>query len=304
MAWDKSCIMTLHQLKIFETVSRHLNVTKASKELRISQPSVSKQIKTLQAYCGVRLFKKIGRRIDLTPEGRLFRTETQEIISRLEKLTGRYGKHSSASVSSSLIVGGSHSASVAYLPSILAAFKESHARVDVTLRTETSRGVERLVLDSEVELGVVMNLANPAKLRLEGFRQETLVPFVCTKHLLGRKKKLTLKELAQVPLIIKKKSGAKTSQVLKQIQEHGFKADILMECESAEAVKLAVLKGLGVGILYEGHIASEIRNGELKILTVEGLKEIAARSFLIWRKNDTLSPYARDFRKLLLKHYN
>ena len=130
------------------------------------------------------------------------------------------------------------------------------------------------------------------------------MPFVSTKHPLAKKKQLTLKEFSQAPLIIKKKGGAKTSQVLKQIQEHGFKGNILMECESAEAVKLAALKNLGVGILYQGHIASEIRNGELKILTVTGLKEIEARSFLISRKDDPLSPYARDFRKLLLKHYN
>jgi DNA-binding transcriptional LysR family regulator len=307
MACDKYfCrdVMTLHQLKIFETVSKHLNVTKASKELRISQPSVSKQIKSLQEYWGVKLFKRIGRRIDLTTEGRLFRTEAQEILLRLEKLRRRYGKHSLDSANSSLIIGGSHAASVSFLPPMLAAFKKSHALVDVTLRTETSRGVERLVLDSEIELGVVMNLSNPTDLRRERFRQEKLVPFVCTRHPLAKKKNLTLGEFAQTPLIVKKKRGAKTSQVLKQIQDHGFKADVLMECESAEAVKLAVLKGLGVGILYQDHISSEIRNDELKILTVKDLKEIEARSFLISRKDAPLSSYAQDFRKLLLKHCN
>ena len=221
---------------------------------------------------------------------------------RLEKLTRRYGKHSLASANSSLIIGGSHAASVSLLPALLAAFKESHALVNVTLRTETSHGVERLVLDSEIELGVVMNLSNPTDLRFESLRQEKLVPFVCTKHPLAKKKELTLGEFAQLPLIVKKKSGAKTSQVLKQIQDHGFKADILMECESAEAVKLAALKSSGVGILYQDHIASEIRNGELKILTVKDLKEIEARSFLISRKDDPLSSYAQDCRKLLLKH--
>jgi len=294
--------MTLHQLKIFEIVSRHLNVTRASKELRISQPSVSKQIKSLQEYCGVKLFKRIGRKIDLTTEGRLFRTEAQEILLRLEKLTQRYGKHALASANGALIIGGSHAASVSFLPSILAAFKDRHARVDVTLRTETSHGVERLVLDSEIELGVVMNLSYPTDIRLERFRQERLVQFVCTRHPLAKKKELTLEEFAQQPLIIKKKMGAKTSQVLKQIRDHGFKADILMECESAEAVKLAVLKSLGIGILYQDHITSEIRNGELKILTVKDLKEIEARSFLISRKDVPLSPYAQHFRKLLLQH--
>jgi DNA-binding transcriptional LysR family regulator len=294
--------MTLHQLKIFETVSRHLNVTRASKELRISQPSVSKQIKSLQEYCGVKLFKRIGRRIDLTTEGRLFQADSQEILLRLEKLARRYGKYSLASDTSSLVIGGSHAASVSFLPSLLAAFKESHSLVDVTLRTENSRGVERLVLDSEVELGVVMNLSNPTQLRVERCRQEKLVPFVCARHPLAKKKEVTLGEFAQLPLIIKKKRGAKTSQVLKQIQEGGFKADILMECESAEAVKLATIKRFGLGILYQDHIASEIRSGELKIVNVQDLKEVEAKSFLISRKDRPFSPCAQAFRKLLLKH--
>ena len=76
--------MTLHRLKIFETVARHLNITRASKELRISQPSVSKQLKSLQEFYAVKLFKKVGRSIELTNEGRLFEEETREILFRLD----------------------------------------------------------------------------------------------------------------------------------------------------------------------------------------------------------------------------
>ena len=61
--------MTLHQLRIFHVVSRHLNITKASAELHISQPSVFQQIKSLEESCGLRLYRKVGRGIELTADG-------------------------------------------------------------------------------------------------------------------------------------------------------------------------------------------------------------------------------------------
>jgi LysR family transcriptional regulator, transcriptional activator of the cysJI operon len=78
--------MTLHQLRIFQVVSHHLNITKASKELRISQPSVFKQVKSLEESYRTKLYRKIGRGIELTEQGRLFQGEVEEILRRVESL--------------------------------------------------------------------------------------------------------------------------------------------------------------------------------------------------------------------------
>lgn len=82
--------MTLCQLKAFAAVARHLNETKASHELHVSQSSISQQLKLLEEECGVKLFKKIGRGVKLTEDGRLFLTDIEPVLPQLRKLQEKY----------------------------------------------------------------------------------------------------------------------------------------------------------------------------------------------------------------------
>jgi DNA-binding transcriptional LysR family regulator len=294
--------MTLHQLRIFQVVSHHLNITKASKELRISQPSVFKQVKSLEESYRTKLYRKIGRGIELTEQGRLFQGEVEEILRRVESLEKNFGLRAMPSAAGRLIIGASHGPSASLIPSLLASFKKNHPRVQVTLRTRDSRGIERLVADSAVEVAVITNLSeirDSDKFYIERCRAEQFVAFVSTKHPLGKRKILTLAEFAQLPLIVKERSESKTQELLKQIEQQGFELNLFMECESAEAVKLAVMKGLGVGVLYRDHLKAEVRRGELKIVRIPELKRIDIKSFIIYKKDRPLSANAQEFLGLL-----
>ena len=116
--------MTLHQLRIFDVVSRHLNITKASAELHLSQPSVFQQIKSLEESCGVKLYRKAKRGVVLTPEGEKLRSEAQEILQRMQTLEGKFGVAHILSAPAPLRVGGSHVPSKSILPACLTAFKQ------------------------------------------------------------------------------------------------------------------------------------------------------------------------------------
>jgi len=114
--------MTLHQL-IFESVARHLNVTKASQELHMSQPGVSQQVKLLEQECAARLVVRIGQGVELTERGQAFLDAIRPIVSQAEKIEGTFKVRSNEKKSSFLTVGGSRSHSVAVLPEILRAFQ-------------------------------------------------------------------------------------------------------------------------------------------------------------------------------------
>ena len=287
--------MTLHQLRVFETVARHRSITKASKELHVSQPSVFQQVKFLEDSCGVKLYRKIGRRIELTRDGQSFQTDVRDILLRIGKPREKFVDTEFRARSSSVIIGGSHAVSVSILLSIIAAFKKSHPQVRVTLRTGSSPRIERFILNSEIEIGVVTNPSGSAALSIEPYRKERVVAFVAAGHPLAKKKQLTLADAAQVPLIIRRGRLTKTRQHLNQIEQKGFQLNILMECESAEAVKIATMQGMGMGIAYRDHIDSEIRKGELKILKIPGLKPANAQSFVVYQRDKPLSPNARTF---------
>jgi DNA-binding transcriptional LysR family regulator len=287
--------LTLHQLKVFEAVSRCLSITKASKELHVSQPSVFQQVKFLEASCGVKLYRKIGRRIELTREGSSFQNDAQDILLRVDKLTHKFGSNSITAKTGSLIIGGSHAVSISILVSLLAAFKKTHPLVQVTLRTGSSPRIEKFILNADVEIGVVTNPSGSPALKVEPYRKETVVAFVAAGHPLAKKTRLTLSDVAEAPLIIRRGRAAKTRQYLSQIEQKGLQLKILMECESAEAVKIATLKGMGVGIAYRDHVESEVRKGDVRIIKVPGLKHAGTQSFVVYQKDKPLSPSAQDF---------
>ena len=108
--------MTLHQLKIFQVVSQHRNITKASKELRISQPSVFQQVKSLEDSYKTKLYRKIGRGIELTEEGQLFQREVEEILRRVDSLEKKF-RLQPTPPAGRLMIGASHGPSASLIPS-------------------------------------------------------------------------------------------------------------------------------------------------------------------------------------------
>jgi len=291
--------MTLNQIRAFGAVSKHLNITRAAESLSISEPSVFKQVKSLEDFCGVRLYRKVGRQIELTREGQLVQADIREILLRVERLGQRFKQAAPAPTGGSLAVGGSHAPSVALIPSLLARFKESHPHTQIIFRTKSSRGIEQLVLQSQAEIGVITNPSNSRLLRLLPFREENIVVVVSAKHPLAKKFELSLAEVAQAPLIIKKGRQGRPSEFLRQIESQGFRLNILMECESGQAIKIAVMKGMGIGILYRDQVESEFEAGSLKTLRIAGLKRINGKSFIVYRKGRPLSHNALDYLALL-----
>jgi LysR family hydrogen peroxide-inducible transcriptional activator len=289
--------MTLNQIRAFGAVSKYLNITRAAESLSISEPSVFKQVKSLEDFCGVRLYRKVGRQIELTREGQLVQADVREILLRVERLGQRFKQ--AALTGGSLAVGGSHAPSVALIPSLLARFKESHSHTQIIFRTKSSRGIEQLVLQSQVEIGVITNPSNSRLLRLLPCREEDIVVVVSAKHPLAKKFELKLAEVAQAPLIIKKGRQGRPSEFLRQIESQGFRLNILMECESGQAIKIAVMRGMGIGILYRDQVESELEAGSLKMLKIAGLKRINGKSFIVYRKGRPLSQNALDFLALL-----
>jgi len=293
--------MTLNQLKVFDAVASHLNMTRASEALNITEPSVFKQVKAVEKYCGVRLYRRVGRQIELTREGRIVQADVRAVLFRVDRIRQRFKLAPRSADGGSLHVGASHGPSVAVIPFFLAAFNESHPRTQIVFRTMSSRGVEEWVAESEGAIGLITNPSKSPLLHAVPYRQENIVTVVSAKHPLAKKNEASLAEVAQGPLIIRKATEGWTSEIIKQIEHHGFQINILMECDSGEAIKTAAMKGLGLGILFEDHVQSQLKSGELKIVKVAGLKRIKSKSFIVYRKDKPLSQDALDFLALLSK---
>ncbi len=292
--------MTLDRFKVFAAVAKFRSVTQAAEQLHLSQPAVTKHLTTLQKHCLAKLYKRVGRGIELTETGQALLKEVKVLLKRYERIRVKFGVNAGPSDVETLTVGASYSPSVELLPSVVDRFRRTHPRVHVNLRTGDRFTIERLILSTDVDLAVVTNAPSNSSLVMEPYRREPLMAFVASNHPLAGRHQLTVEEFEQVPLIIRRgwKGRSMTEELLEEAKKMGLAPKIAMRCEEPAAVKAVVKRRMGVGILLKETIEDEIRRGEFKTVKLP-LKNFSGQSFLVYRKDKSLSKNALDFLKLL-----
>ena len=281
--------MTLHQLKIFEAVAEHLNITKASEKVRISQPSVTKQLRRLEQEYGLKFYVKSGRGIKLTQEGQLFQVTVKPILEQVEGLKRTFENRVAEGRAKSLIVGSSPSPAAFFLSAVLRSFVELHPTVHPTLRTGYPHAIKEMILNAEVDIALTITLPDHPQIIAEPIHSEEIVAVVSSRHPLAKKGRLNEAELAQAPFVI-----MKGGRIAEEIEKIGLKLNVVMWCDSVEPIKEYVQAGLGVGLFYRGSAEAGLREGYFKVIEIPRLKDIRVTYFVIYRKGIPLSTNGQD----------
>jgi DNA-binding transcriptional LysR family regulator len=286
--------MTLHQLKIFEAVAEHLNITEVSRKLQVSQPSVSKQLRLLEQEYGLKFYVKSGRGIKLTQEGQLFQVTVKPILEQMEGLKRTFENRVAEGRAKSLVVGSSPSPAAFFLSAVLKSFVELHPTVHPTLRTGYPHTIKEMVLNAEVEIALTITLPNHPQIVAEPIHSEEIVAVVSSRHPLAKKGRLNEAELAQAPFVIM--TGGRIAE---EIEKMGLKLNVVMWCDSVEPIKEYVQAGLGIGLFYRGSAEAGLREGYFKVIEIPRLKDIRVTYFVMYRKGIPLSTNGQDLLTLL-----
>jgi DNA-binding transcriptional LysR family regulator len=286
--------MTFHQLKIFEAVAEHLNITTASRKIRISQPSVSKQLRLLERECGLKLYVRCRQGIRVTEEGRLFQIAAKPIIEQVEELKRTFFNRVGDTRAKHLTVGSTPSPAAFFLSAVLKSFVELHPTVHPTLRTGYPQAMEEMVLKGEVEIALTTIPPNHPQIIAEPIHSEEIVAVVSAKHPLAKKERLNEAELTRVPFVMT--AGGRIAQ---EIERMGLSLNVVMWCESVDIKKESVQAGLGVGLFYRGSAEAGLTEGYFKAIEIPRLKNIKITCFAIYRKGMDLSPNRRDLLTVL-----
>jgi len=291
--------ITLNQFSFFAVVAKHSSVTKASAELRVSQPSITQQLKRLEDYHGARLYRRTSKGIEITAAGWLFLHKITPILAQVSELQ-RGSKFAPQPVRNLLSVGGTFSASAVLLPKLLARLQARHPNTELEFQTSASEHLERLVVKGATDLALINRRPAAKELTCESLGREKLLFFVHANHRLAGQKTLKMSNVLAEPLIIRGGKGISgtTERALKRLQEQGWAVRVGMRCEGPAGIIALVRQKMGVGIAFEDSIKAESDAGEFKVLDVPGLK-IEAESFILYLKNRALSPLAREFLDLL-----
>jgi DNA-binding transcriptional LysR family regulator len=290
-------LLNLNRIELFVTVAKHHNLGKTAREMHVSVSSVCQRLKCLENDFGVKLYKKKKEGIELTGAGQTLVAAASDVLNHLENLRKTLNHDSEVAVQS-LNVGGTYNPSAKYLPSAIAAFQKTHPDVRVKFLTADGPCIDKLVRESEVDIAIMHSPSESSDFQMEHFAADDLTFFAHPMHPLSRKKKLVLQDLSQTPLIVREGKGA-TEKMLKQLTSGGMTVNVALRCVSPDAVKAAVRKKMGLGILFYNLIEEDIRRKDLKTLKFPDLPKLVGNSYIVYRKNKPLSCAANDFLALL-----
>ena len=271
--------ITLHQLQLFLKVAEHQNITHAAEELFMTQPALSIQLKNFQVQFDVALTEKIGRKIYLTEFGKSIAVIAENILKEADEL--KYKTKEYRGLLAGKLRISSASTGKYVIPSFLNEFMHNYPGIDLKLDVSNKTMVIKNLIENEIDFALVSVL--PENLNIE---EEILLENKL--YLVGHGKKFDKK----LPLIYREKGSATRGAMDAYFKDEKRRKSI--ELTSNEAVKQAVIAGLGHSIIPLIGIKNELDNGQLNIIKSKGLP-IKTHWRLIWLKDKTLSPIAQAY---------
>lgn len=290
--------LTLQQLRLFESVSRLGSYTRAAEELFLTQPAVSIQVKRLETQAGLPLFERIGKKTFSTAAGKVMYDASLDILNRVEDLNNSL-EDLKGTVKGSLQVSVVTTAKY-FLPNLLGAFLQQYPDVEPKLKfNNRARVIERL-MNNEDDFVVMGQIPDDDNLEAYPFLNNILGIIAHADHPLANKKNISIEELAKQRFLIRE-AGSGTRIVFDQLlKEHGVEVEPYMELGSSEALKQAVMAGLGIAVLSLHSVQLERDVNKLIVLDVEGFP-MKRRWYLVHLKGRKLSLVARTFFDYILK---
>jgi DNA-binding transcriptional LysR family regulator len=287
---------TLHQLEIFKKVADLKSVTKASEELFLTQPAVSIQLKKFQDQFKIPLFEVVGRKIYITEFGEEIALAAEYILSQVESINYK-ALSFQGELAGKLKIAIVSTAKYA-MPYFLTDFIKDNSGVDLVMDVTNKAEVVKALENNDIDFAMVSTL--PKHLKIETISlMENKLYLVGGKQFNLKKGNLSLKDMEQLPLIYREQGSATRFAMERFIASHKMSTYKKMELTSNEAIKQAVLAGLGFSIMPLIGIKNELQNGDLQVIPVKDLP-IVSNWNLIWLSSKNMSYVAKAF----IEHIN
>ena len=268
-------------LKVYETG----NFTKAADSLALTQPAVSKHIKSLEDEFGVELFVRSRNKLYATPEGKLVAKYARKML-QLE-LNMRKDLNNAKKQLSGISVGITHTAESNASAEALAAFAMAHENMKVKIISDTTDKLCGMLKDYRLDLAVIEGRISDPSLESVVLDTDCLVLAVPPEHPLADKPFITVEELKKETLIIRSRHSGTRNMFVSSLEARNMHLDefsILMELDNIATIKDLIRRGFGVSVLPRSTCEDEWKKGKICLLPIEGLGMIREMN-LVYRKD-------------------
>lgn len=292
------------RLKVFFTVANRLSFTKATKELFITQPAISKHIQELEEQYKIKLFERNGSKISLTIAGELLLRHTKNIFEIYREIDFDL----SAIINQQrglLRLGASTTISQYIIPPLLARFHQKLQAVKVNLLNGNTEQIENALLNKEIEIGIVEGQSKNQSIKYTEFLKDELVLVCNSNNPLIHKDQHGKEDLIAMQFLIREQ-GSGTLEVI----EHALKSlnlnlsqlNIQMQLGSTESIKSYLMNSDCVAFISIHAIQKELKNDELVIIDIDNL--ILERFFYIITLQGKTDALSELFIKNIASCYN
>lgn len=278
--------MSDFRLKVFLSVAKNLSFTKASQELFVSQPAITKHIQELETCYQVRLFDRQGNKISLTEAGKLLQEHSEKILEDYKRL--EYEMHLLHNeYIGDLKLGASTTISQYVLPPLLANFIAKFPQVNLSLLNGNSREIEAALQEHRIDLGLVEGICRLPNLRYTTFLQDELVAVVHTGSKLSLPDEITPEDLSRIPLVLRERGSGTLDVFERALSEHNMKLsslNVLLYLGSTESIKLFLEHTDCIGIVSIRSISRELLSGTFRVIEIKGMPML--REFCFANRKD------------------
>lgn len=259
-----------YRLKVFHTVASRSSFTKASEELNISQPAVTKHIKEIENQLNTKLFDRKGTSIQLTQSGKIlfeYAEKIRNIYRDLEfEIHQINQKHQGK-----LIIGASTTVAQYILPEILAKFKSYYKDLKIELITHNTEMISELLKEGKIDLGIIEGESQSSYFDYQKFKADEIVLVAKTNHPLANKT-LNVKDLYELELVLREQGSGSLEFIQNRLKEKGIvieNLNVVMQLGSSESIKQYLLHSDALAFLSINTILNELKNNQLTIIDVK-----------------------------------
>jgi DNA-binding transcriptional LysR family regulator len=262
--------MNLNHLAVFHAVAHCQSVSRGAEHLMISQPAVSKQIKLLEKSLGAILLDRLPRGVRLTAAGEALADYARRIFSldaEAERVLGemaglRRGR---------LAVAATPTIGVYMLPAALVKFRRKFPGIEMRMEVHPTPTIERLIVEGAIDVGLAESKPLSTEVEARVFASDRLVAIAPRRHELARRRSVRARDLCREPFLVRETGSGTKSLVERALDERGLSVEPVMSLGSTEAIKRAVMEGVGVAIVSRLAVEAEIRSGRLAEIRVGDL---------------------------------
>jgi DNA-binding transcriptional LysR family regulator len=263
-------ILDFHHLKVFLAAAGCLNYTHAGEELRLRQSTVSAHIKQLEAELGLKLFEHVGKRLALTEAGRLLEPVARRAVQGIAEVQSAADEYKGFA-RGSVHLGASTTTGLYILPWLLTQFHALYPNIYVRTTLSNTSTIERMVLDAEVDFGFVGGHLITGKLISHQWLEDHIVLITAPDHRLAATRRISVGSL-RTETLIQREDGSATRAILEsELERAGCRFDHIIELGHPEAIKEAVMHGLGIAFISRFAVERETRSGDLVVVPVNGV---------------------------------